>query len=396
MTEREIKDNIEICRKKFEIHMNGFDGKELYELPACGDGKYHSHSKGNNLLDMYSWVASFVSGLAPIYYLESGDRKYIDWAYKFKEAYHEKVFEYPLDTMHDLGFLYIPYCINLYNITNDSDFKNDALKAADELLKRFDINGRYIDAWRRMDSDEGTGRAIIDCMMNIPLLLWAWKTTGNTIYRDVAKAHADMTEKIFIRKDKTVCHSFEFDRNTGEVLHESNCCGFGNGSYWSRGVSWAIYGFAVAARYLQEDKYYNTAMELLDKYLDSLDENDIVPVWDFCLPDKEPAKIATNCPSEASWDESDIKNREFNKDSSAAAVVACACMELLKHEDNERLKAVVQASLNILCSDKYFNKDINVEGILKRQNGQMVYATYGDYYFVQFLYMCIDNKINLW
>lgn len=40
---------------------------------------------------------------------------------------------------------------------------------------------------------ESKGLAIIDCMMNLPLLFWAGEVTGNAFYKRIAEAHADTT-----------------------------------------------------------------------------------------------------------------------------------------------------------------------------------------------------------
>ncbi len=48
--------------------------------------------------------------------------------------------------MHDLGFQYMPYSVEMYRLTGDPIHKEDALKAADALRKRFDIKGGYIES----------------------------------------------------------------------------------------------------------------------------------------------------------------------------------------------------------------------------------------------------------
>ena len=91
--------------------------------------------------------------------------------------------------MHDLGFIYSPYAVMLYKITDDEKYKNIGIAAADALIKRFIPNGGYIRAWGRMDDvipdyvdaqlakdhffTESRGLSIIDTMMNLPLLFWA-------------------------------------------------------------------------------------------------------------------------------------------------------------------------------------------------------------------------------
>lgn len=222
-----------ICVQKFAQHQKFYKKLGNYEGWAILNGEYYKEGEFCDFYEMVQWTASFVTGLAPLYYRTQKDNSYLVWANKFASDYHKKVFDHSMDTMHDLGFLYQPYSIAMYQLTGDEEHKKTALKAADELLKRFNIEGRFLDAWRRMDDDESEGRAIIDSMMNIHLLFWAWKQTGHTMYRDVAKAHADTTAKYFIRDDYSVAHSFAFDKKSGELIREDNVCGFSNGSHWA-------------------------------------------------------------------------------------------------------------------------------------------------------------------
>ncbi|MBQ4515837.1 MAG: hypothetical protein II978_03500, partial [Clostridia bacterium] len=168
-----------LCIKKFEQHKKNFTLLGSYEGPVL-NGEYYKEGIFRDFYDKDQWMASFITGFAPLYYRTEKDNNYLIWANQFADEYKEKVFDHPLDTMHDLGFLYQPYSVAMYQLTGDINHKISAIKAADELLKRFNIAGRYIDAWRRMDDDESTGRAIVDSMMNIPLLFWAWKETGHT------------------------------------------------------------------------------------------------------------------------------------------------------------------------------------------------------------------------
>ena len=48
-----------------------------------------------------------------------------------------------------------------------------------------------------MDTDEYDNMAIIDCLMNLPLLYWACNETGNKKFRDIAVRHADIALKVF-------------------------------------------------------------------------------------------------------------------------------------------------------------------------------------------------------
>ncbi len=380
-----------LCIKKFEQHKKNFTVLGSYEGPVL-NGEYYKEGIFRDFYDKDQWMASFITGFAPLYYRTEKDNNYLIWANQFASGYKEKVFEYPLDTMHDLGFLYQPYSVAMYQLTGDINHKISAIKAADELLKRFNIYGRYIDAWRRMDDDESTGRAIVDSMMNIPLLFWAWKETGHTAYRDIAKAHADTIAKYFVREDYSVAHSFLFDTKTGELLEESNTCGFGNGSHWGRGTAWAAYGFAMTAKYLDDKKYYDLSMKIVEKYLKELGADNYIPVWDFRLPADKPAHKYYNTVKD--WDETDPKNKEFAVDTSATAIMACAIFELDDYIFCPELRAFAEKSLEALCDEKYIYFDTNISGILKRQNGRMNTEPYGDYYFAEALQRALNPHIK--
>lgn len=371
-----------ICIKKFEVHQKHYKKLGNYEGLAVLNGDYYTEGDFHDFYEFEQWTASFVTGLAPLYYRTEKESAYLIWANQYQEDYRKKVFEHPLDTMHDLGFLYQPYSVAMYQLTGDEEHKVTAIKAADELLKRFCIQGKYLDAWRRMNEDAPVGRAIVDSMMNIQLLFWAWKQTGHTMYRDVAKAHADTIARYFIREDYSVAHSFLFDRKTGTLLEEANTCGFGNGSHWARGTAWAAYGFAMTANSLREKTYYNLAVKIAEKYIEETGES-CIPVWDFRLPEEKPAHRYYN--TQVEWDESNPNNKELAVDTSAAAIMACALLELEKFQSNERLKEYAVNSVKALCDEKYFYSNPEIPGILKRQNGRMNTGTYGDYYFVEAL-----------
>lgn len=383
----------EICKKKIDKNLEVRDCNNTHEYCASKTGKYDEEKQGADLYHMYNWMTSFSIGLAPLIYRTEKDAKYLKWANGFEKHYHSKMFDSSIDSMHDIGFLYSPYSVAMYQLTGAVEHRNDAIKAADELLKRFDIKGHYIDAWNRMDNDDRTGRAIVDCMINIQLLFWAWKETGYTIYRDVAKAHADITAKNFLRADGTVIHSMNFNRETGEVAEENNDCGYSNGSHWARGTAWFVYGMAMTARYLNDEAYYNFAKTAADKYMERIGEA-FVPVWDFALPADMPAFECAHRDN-PEWDVTDPKNCAFNIDTSAAVIMSCALMEMNRFKMNEKYDEFVTATLEEIC-DKYVNTNTDVLGMLSYQNGQMTYTTFGDYFLVQALQERLFNTEICW
>jgi unsaturated chondroitin disaccharide hydrolase len=359
-------------------------GDDLREFSDV-DGEYFGKHREDaiELSNINNWTQSFFTGMAFWNFRVNGNSNYLKWINSFYEEYYSKVFVTPLDTMHDLGFLYTPYAVSLYKLTGTQEMKEIGLKAADCLAKRLLPKSGVIRAWCRMDNYEewGYGLAIIDCMMNLPLLFWASEVSGDPFYKNVAISHADNTIKYFVREDYSVCHAYRFNEETGAVIGEANYCGYSVGSHWARGTTWAIYGFAIAYRYTKNEKYLDTAINLAKKFV-SLCEEDGVPVWDFRLPEDKPGVSCANL--EVDWDITKKENTIYNRDTSAAAIVICGIYEIAKHKEVDELSKYAEDTLKVLC-EKYFDDEITKDGILKCQNGQMRYTSFGDYYFMEAL-----------
>lgn len=371
--------------KKIKNNINKI-GNDLREFPECLDGNYlHDREKAIKIGHIFNWTQSFFTGMALWAYEDTKDKEFLDWAMQFKEEYADKVSNTPLETMHDVGFLYSPYAVMLYSMTGDEAYKEMAVKAADALAMRFEPKGKYIRAWGRIDDvipeyvdselakdhffTESKGVAIVDCMMNLPLLFWASEVTGHPFYKRIAIEHANTTMKYFVRSDYSVMHAYRFSEETGEAIGEANYCGYSCGSHWARGTSWAIYGYAIAYNYTKKPEYMDMSMALLDKFMAECNGN--IPVWDFRLPKSEEKAI----------------------DTSAAAVVLCAIMEIEKHKTNTHLQGYKKELRNNL--EGYIDYNEDVMGVLKEQNGRHKYTSYGDYYLIE-SYMKEESDIKVW
>ena len=361
-------------------------GADLKEINAADDGDYAKKlADATPIGHIFTWMQSFATGMALWVYEDTKNEELLKWAEQFKDAYRSKVFDTPMETMHDVGFLYSPYAVMLYNITGDEKYKEIGVKAADVLAMRYDPKGGYIRAWGRMDYKtpdyvdeelakdhfftESRGLAIVDCMMNLPLLFWASEVTGHPFYKRIAMMHADTTMKYFMRDDYSIMHAYRFSEETGEAIGEANYCGYANGSHWARGTAWAIYGFATAYNYTGKEAYMDTAFKLLDKFMTECRGK--MPVWDFRLPDDEEKSI----------------------DTSAAAVVLCGILEIEKHKTNNNLQKYKKQLRDGL--EEYIDYDENVMGILKEQNGRHYYAIFGDYFLIE-SYMKETSDIKVW
>ncbi|GAB2676753.1 glycoside hydrolase family 88 protein [Paenibacillus thermoaerophilus] len=251
----------------------------------------HASVDGQYKLEPASWwTAGFWPGLLWLLVRdgEDADGRLRGYAEQCEKALDEVVLGYErLD--HDIGFMWTLTSLARYKVTGEADSRRRALLAANLLLGRFNIRGRFIRAWNPWrEGDRNEGWAIIDCMMNLPLLFWASRETGDPRYAHAARAHADTALEHFVRPDGSVYHIVIFDPETGERVGAAGGQGWSEHSAWSRGTSWAIYGFALAYRYTGDERYLNAAKRISHFFLANLPA-DHVPVWDFRIPADVPS-----------------------------------------------------------------------------------------------------------
>jgi len=84
--------------------------------------------------------------------------------------------------------------------------------------------------------------------MNLDLLFWAGKETGDARYAEIATAHARTTLTYHLRPDGSTSHVCDFDPETGAFLKQDTHQGLSATSCWSRGQAWGVYGFADCYR----------------------------------------------------------------------------------------------------------------------------------------------------
>jgi hypothetical protein len=150
---------------------------------------------------------------------------------------------------------------------------------------------------------------IIDNMMNLELLFWAFKQTKDSAFYKVADSHANTTMKNHFRPDFSSYHVLDYDVKTGAVVKKNTHQGYAHASAWARGQAWALYGYAVCYRETGKKQYLNLAENIAQYILNHPRlPSDLVPYWDF----------------------DDPKIPHVPRDASAAAITASALYELAK------------------------------------------------------------------
>lgn len=273
---------------------------------------------------------------------------------------------------HDLGFMmYCPFG-NAWRITKDPAYKAVLLTSARSLSTRFNPTVGCIKSW-----DHGTWKfpVIIDNMMNLELLNWATRESGDKKFEEIARTHANTTMKHHFRPDYSSYHVVDYDPATGAVHERKTHQGAADSSAWSRGQAWGLYGYTMMYRDTRDKAYLDQARHIADFILNNPHmPADLVPYWDFDAPG--------------------IPNAL--RDVSAAAVTASALLELSRYTkkgEGKRYWNAAEKMLNSLCSPAYLAKEgENNDFILMHSVGSLphksevdVPLTYADYYFVEAL-----------
>lgn len=263
------------------------------------DGRYNDESKEH----IGWWTNGFWGGI--LWQLYQVTKKDI---YKEQAEWVEKEMDRALfnhrEMDHDSGFRWLPTSLAAYKFNQNKESYNRLRIAADNLAGRFNPVGNFIRAWNDDGDGLRAGWAIIDCMMNLPLLYWAYESTKDARYLHIATKHADTAQKYFIREDASANHIVEFDPVTGAYIKSQGGQGYAEGSSWTRGQTWALYGFTLSFLHTKNPAYLETAVRVADRFIERIPESGFIPV-DF------------DQPADPAWE-----------DSTAAAIAACGLIEL--------------------------------------------------------------------
>lgn len=279
------------CSTKNEedIVSRGFERAELQlsaQLKVVPEpNEYPRTIKGGKLktTKKNDWTEGFYPGCLWYVYEHNHNENWKESAIKWTEALEPLK---KLTNHHDIGFLM--YCSfgNAYRLTGNETYKDILVESARSLCTRFNQKTGCIESWNYRKAwngiDEWFYPVIIDNMMNLELLYFATKVTGDSVYANIANAHAETTAKNQFRADYSNYHVVNYDEETGKVLHKATCQGFSDNSAWARGQAWAIYGYTMAYRETKRKDFLDMAIHTADFWLNhpNLPE-DGVPYWDF-------------------------------------------------------------------------------------------------------------------
>ena len=318
------------------------------------------------------WTAGFVPGSLWYLYEATGKATWrtaaADYTARMAPAKFDK-------TQHDLGFMLGSSYGNGYRLTKDPAYRDALLAGATTLITRFNPKVGSIQSWDVNKDSAWAFPVIVDNMMNLELLTWASRVTNEPRYRDIALTHADTTLKNHYRADNSSYHLVDYDPQTGAVRAKVTVQGYADASSWARGQAWGLYGFTMMYRETRKEDYLRQAQKIAAMFMHHPRlPQDKVPYWDLDDP------AIPNAP----------------RDSSAAAIVSSALLELARFSDKDlarEYRAFAEDQLRSLASPAYLASAGDNGGfLLKHATGHKPAGTeidvpinYADYYFLEAL-----------
>lgn len=320
-------------------------------------------------VDSGGWVGGHWVGLLWLAYAHSGDHTFEAAARGWAQRLAPRQFD---TGTHDLGFLFELSHLLGAQLTGDPTLKQPAMQAAKTLTVRFNEKGKFLRAWGALENPQDRrGRAIIDTMMNLDMLFWASKESGDPVYARMATDHARSALTYQVRSDWSTAHCMDFDPDTGAFLKQDTHQGLSATSCWTRGHAWAVYGYTETYHNSGDATFLDAARNLAAYALRRLPP-DQVPFWDFDSP------LIPN----------DVR------DSSAGSILAAGLLKLADWEtDKAQAGSWRAAAETILRSlwDNYTSRGTAEQSILihatrSKPAGSLDSGLiYGDYYFVEAL-----------
>jgi unsaturated chondroitin disaccharide hydrolase len=314
------------------------------------------------------WCDGFLPGMMWVFAGRAEDKAeasyWRDLAIRYTRPLEPRKFD---RDVHDLGFIFMSTYYRWNQMAPDPALNEVIVQAGRTMALRFKEKGQYLRSFLADNS------LFIDIMMNVGIVFYAARHTGNDQLRDIALRHCLTTRRVLVRGDGSTAHEGIFDTESGEFLRQTTQQGFRGDSCWSRGLAWALYGFGAAYGHGGDRRLLETAELCADYYISHTPPDGVAP-WDYDAPPESKEQV----------------------DTSAAAVAASGLIQLARliadvtkaHFYRETALRI----LNTLCSDYLAEPDGDWEGILKggvyhmhKRLGVNESVMWGEYFFVEAL-----------
>lgn len=324
------------------------------------------------------WCDGFLPGLMWIFHKRAAENGgngtfWMEKAIEYSRPLEPRQFD---RDVHDLGFIFLSSYYRWYQASREPKLNEVLIQAGRTLSQRFVEKGQYLRSFVSESS------LFIDIMMNVGLIFYASRETGDRRLRDIAIRHALTTRRYLVRGDGSTAHEGIFDVKSGEFLRHSTQQGWRADSCWSRGLAWALYGFGSCYEYTRDPRFLDTAERCADYYLTHTNA-DGIPPWDFQAPEDSRRMV----------------------DTSAAAIAASGLLRLCRMLPDPVKGFYYWSSalhiLSCLCEKHTAQDEAQWEGVLKggvyhvhKNLGVNESVMWGDYFFCEALENALRHTLS--
>lgn len=346
----------------------------MYDSVKDLDGRLVNTTKNGILetCDSKNWVAGFFPGTLWYLYEYSADPAILAAAERMTERMAPE--QYNRDN-HDVGFMV--YCSygNGLRLTGRDDYRQVVVNAGNSLSTRFNPAVGCTRSWNPQPWKNRDFIVIVDNMMNLELLTVTSALTGDPKFMEIARTHANTTIRNHFRPDYSSFHVVNYDEATGKILSKETEQGYADGSAWSRGQAWGLYGYTMMYRQTRDPRYLEQAVNI-GRFLMNHPAlpKDKIPYWDLDVP----------------------VEKDTPRDASSACIMASAFIELSTFVEDpvlsQQFLTLAEQQLNALSKAPYKAKPgENANFILKHSTANKPANTfdtplvYADYYYIEAL-----------
>lgn len=347
-------------------------GKTISELPSPRNIEADGSLR---LVEGEDWCSGFFPGVLWYMYEYTQDDFWKTQAQQYSEAIVEQQNN---RTTHDLGFMMYGSFGNAQRLSPSDHYREVLMQSARSLASRFNPTTGVIRSWD-FNREVWQFPVIIDNMMNLDLLFWATRESGDSTFYKIAVTHADNTLKNHFRDDASSFHVVDYDTLSGKPRLFQTHQGCADSSAWARGQAWGVYGYTLCYRETGDPKYLAQAERIADFIFNNQNlPADRIPYWDYDAPN------IPNAP----------------RDVSAAAVTASGLYELAGYAQHGDKYRILADQIMDTLSSKYRVAPGQQHGFLLHSstghhpggteiNVPIVYA---DYYYLEALLRRDKNK----
>jgi len=326
------------------------------------------------------WTGGFLAGMMWQFHLRTGSPQW-----RQRAEHYSKLLEHRQHdrNVHDLGFIFLSTYLPWHQLTSDERLHAVLVQAGRTLAMRFQERGQYLRSFVSADS------LFIDIMMNVPIIFYAARESGDAELRRVADAHCRTTRDTIVRPDGSTAHEGLLDTATGEFLKQTTHQGLCGDSAWARGLAWSLYGYSKCFGLTGDAEHLEVAQRNARYWIDHLPA-DKVPYWDFHADLAQPAPWGAQ------------------KDTSAGAIAASGLLDLSRQTKSADLAHEYESTalemLDALMSPEYLaNETPGWEGILKhgvyhtaKNLGVDESVMWGEFFLVEGLTKVVLNRRTQW